>query len=67
MHANSLLPPPPPIKHDANEPLTVKLIMQGIDGFFIGRLIRIKSVLKINKEGEMNTSMPMLCLGFLDL
>jgi hypothetical protein len=36
--------------------------MNGYDGFFIGRLLRIKQSLKEGKEGGI----PMLSLGFID-
>jgi hypothetical protein len=36
--------------------------MNGYDGFFIGRLLRMKQTLKDGKEG----SIPMLSLGFID-
>lgn len=36
--------------------------MNGYDGFFIGRLLRIKNTVKDGKEG----SIPMLSLGFID-
>ncbi len=36
--------------------------MNGYDGFFIGRLLRIKQTCKDGKDG----SIPMLSLGFLD-
>lgn len=45
-----------------DEPLTYREIMNGYDGFFIGRLLRMKQTLKDGKQG----SIPMLSLGFID-
>ena len=45
-----------------DDPLTYREIMNGYDGFFIGRLMRIKQTYKDGKE----TTIPMLALGFLD-
>lgn len=36
--------------------------MNGYDGFFIGRLLRMKQTYKDGKE----TTIPMLALGFID-
>lgn len=46
-----------------DNPLTVREVMNGYDGFFIGRLLRIKKTQKDGKEGQI----PMLTLGFLDI
>ena len=45
-----------------DEPLTYRDIMNGCDGFFVGRLLRMKPTLKENK----GASTQMLALGFLD-
>ena len=45
-----------------DDPLTYREIMNGYDGFFIGRLLRMKQTCKDGKE----TTIPMLALGFLD-
>jgi len=44
------------------DPLTYRDIVNGYDGFFIGRLLRIKQSQKDSKDGPL----PMLSLGFLD-
>jgi hypothetical protein len=50
-------------ERNPDEPLTYKDIVNGFDGFFIGRLLRIKQTFKENKESPI----PLLYLGFLDL
>jgi hypothetical protein len=45
-----------------DEPLTFREIMNGYDGFFIGRLLRMKHTVKDGKE----SSLPILALGFID-
>jgi hypothetical protein len=52
------------INRDRNpdEPLTCREIFNGCEGFFIGRLLRMKPTLKENK----GVSTQMLALGFLD-
>lgn len=37
--------------------------MSGTDGFFIGRLMRMKQTFK---QGKDSTNLPMLTLGFID-
>jgi hypothetical protein len=45
-----------------DEPLTYRDVVNGFDGFFIGRLVRIKHTFKDSKDG----SLPMISLGFVD-
>jgi hypothetical protein len=45
-----------------DEPLTYRDVMNGYDGFFIGRLLRIKLTHAEGKDG----SIPKITLGFLD-
>ena len=46
-----------------DDPMTCRDVMNGYDGFFIGKLMRMKMSIKESKE----TSTNMLALGFLDL
>ena len=49
-------------ERNPDDPLTFRDIMNGCDGFFVGRLLRMKPTLKESK----GTSTQMLTLGFLD-
>ncbi len=52
----------PAKERDIDTPLCLREILQECDGFFIGRLVRLKMAMKETKDGPMTV----LFLGFVD-